>query len=79
MGFLKTRQGKAWKIQQLCFSPFQIYEDLGNNTFVLNNLDHYKQTRGPVNGRFLKHLFSYYKFVHFFHYKYWCGVLVQKK
>lgn len=37
---------------------------MGNNTFLLKNLDDDKQAGGPVNGHFLKHFFTYYKFVH---------------
>lgn len=52
-------KGKHGKFDNLWFDPFRMTEDLGNNAFVLKNLDDEKQTGGPINGHFLKHFFTY--------------------
>ena len=50
-------RGKHGKFGNLWFGPFRIAEDLGNNAFVLKNLDDEKQVGGPINGCFLNNFF----------------------
>ena len=51
-------KGKHGKIDNLWLGPFTIIKILGNNTFVLQNLDG-DEVASPVNGRFLKHFHTY--------------------
>ena len=52
-------RGKHDKFDNLWFGPFKVSIVLDNNTFLLENLDDNHSVGGPVNGRFLKHLFVY--------------------
>ena len=52
------KKGKHGKFDNLWLGPFTIIKILGNNTFVLQNLDG-DEVAGPVNGRFLKHFHTY--------------------
>ena len=47
-------KGKHGKFHNLWLGPFTIINILGNNTFLLQNLDG-DEVVGPVNGWFLKH------------------------
>ena len=52
-------KGKHEKFDNLLLGPFTIIKSLGNNTFVLQNLDG-DEVPGPVNGWFLKHFHIYW-------------------
>ena len=54
----KDEKGKHGKFDNLWIGPFSIIKILGNNTFVLQNLKG-EEIAGPVNGRFLKHFYTY--------------------
>ena len=54
----KEQKGKHGKFDNLWLGPFTIVNILGNNTFVLQNLDG-NEVPVPVNGRFLKHFHTY--------------------
>ena len=51
-------KGKHEKIDNLWLGPFTIIKILGNNTFVLQNLDG-DEVACLVNGRVLKHFHTY--------------------
>lgn len=50
-------KGKHGKFDPLCFGPFRIAEERGNNTFLLENLDG-ELLELPVNGQLLKFYFQ---------------------
>ena len=52
-------KGKHGKLENLWFGPFKISNVLDNNTFLLKNIDDEQLSSGPVNGHFLKNLFTY--------------------
>ena len=54
----KEQKGKHGKFDNLWFGPFIISKILQNNTFVLQTLDG-EELSNPVNGRFLKHFYSF--------------------
>ena len=54
----RDEKGKHWKFDNLWLGPFKIANILGSNTFVLQNLND-EEIAGPVNGRFLKHFYTY--------------------
>ena len=54
----KEEKGKHRKFENLWIGPFSVIKILGNNTFVLQNLKG-EEIAGPVNGRFLKHFYTY--------------------
>ena len=54
----KDEKGKHGKFENLWIGPFSVIKILGNNTFVLQNLKG-EEIAGPVNGRFLKHFYTY--------------------
>ena len=53
----KEKKGKHGKFENLWFGLFLVSMILENNTFVLQSLEG-EELSSPVNGRFLKHLFS---------------------
>ena len=52
-------RGKHDKFDNLWFGPFKVSDVLDNDTFLLENVDDNHSVGGPINGRFLKHFFSY--------------------
>jgi hypothetical protein len=52
----KEKKGHHEKFDKLWFVPFRVTKALDNNTFILQNIEDDLRS-GPVNGRFLKHLF----------------------
>ena len=54
----KDEKGKHGKFDNLWIGPFIVIKILGNNTFVLQNLND-EEIAGPVNGRFLKYFHTY--------------------
>ena len=50
----KDEKGKHGKFYNLWIGPFTVIKILGNNTFVLQNLNG-EEIAGPVNGCFLKY------------------------
>ena len=50
----KDEKGKHGKFDNLWKGPFTVIKILGNNTFVLQNLN-CEEIAGLVNGRFLKY------------------------
>ena len=54
----KDKKGKHGKFDNLWFGPFIVSKILENNTFVLQTLDG-EELSNPVNGRFLKHFYSF--------------------
>ena len=52
----RDEKGKHGKFDNMWFSPFKIAKILGNNTFVLQNLEG-EEILGPVNGQFLKFVY----------------------
>ena len=55
----KEEKGKHGKFDNLWIGPFSVIKILGNNTFVLQNLNG-EEIAGLVNGRFLKHFYTYW-------------------
>ena len=55
---MHDEKGKHGKFDNLWLGPFKIIKILGNNTLVLQNLEG-EEIAGPVNGCFLKHLYTY--------------------
>ena len=55
----KDEKGKHGKFDNLWIGPFTVIKILGNNTFVLHNLNG-EEIAGPVNGRFLKYFHTYW-------------------
>ena len=53
----KDEKGKHGKFDNLLLEPFKIIKILGNNTFVLQNLEG-EEITDPVNCHFLKHLYT---------------------
>ena len=51
-------QGKHGKFNILWIGPFIVITIMGNNTFALKNLNG-EEIAGLVNGRFLKHFYTY--------------------
>ena len=54
----KDEKGKHGKFNNLWIGPFTVIKILGNNTFVLQNLNG-EEIAGLVNGRFLKYFHTY--------------------
>ena len=54
----KDEKGKHGKFDNLWIAPFTVIKILGNNTFVLQNLNG-EEIAGPVNGCFLKYFHTY--------------------
>ena len=54
----KDEKGKHGKLDNLWIGPFTVIKIMGNNTFVLQNLNG-EEIAGLVNGRFLKHFYTY--------------------
>ena len=54
----KEKKGKHGKFDNLWFVPFPVSKILENNTFVLQSLEG-EELSSPVNGRFLKHFYSF--------------------
>ena len=54
----KEQKGKHGKFDKLWFGPFLVSKILENNTFVLQSLEG-EELSSPVNGRFLKHFYSF--------------------
>ena len=54
----KDQKGKHGKFDNMWFGPFIVSNILENNTFALQTLDG-KELSNPVNGRFLKHFYSF--------------------
>ena len=54
----KDKKGKNVKFDNLWIGPFTVIKILGNNTFVLQNLNG-EEIAGSVNGRFLKYFHTY--------------------
>ena len=54
----KEQKGKHGKFDNLWFGPFLVSKFLENNTFVLQTLEG-EELSSPVNGRFLKHFYSF--------------------
>ena len=48
-------KGKDGKFDHLCKGSYQVTEDQGNNTYVLQEENDDVLAGGPVNGHFLKH------------------------
>ena len=55
----KEEKGKHGKFDNLWIAPFTVIKILGNNTFVLQNLNG-EEIAGPINGRFLKYFHTYW-------------------
>ena len=53
----RDEKGKHGKFDNLWFGPFKISKILGNNTFVIQNLEG-EEISGPANGRFLKQFYT---------------------
>jgi len=51
-------KGKHDKFEALWIGPFKISEIFPNNTYKLHNLEGVEFFGGPVNGYFMKKLFS---------------------
>ena len=54
----KDEKGKHGKFSNLWIGPFTVIKILGNNTFVLQNLNG-EEIASPVNERFLKYIHTY--------------------
>ena len=54
----KEKKEKHGKFDNLWFGPFLVSKFLENNTFVLQTLEG-EELSSPVNGRFLKHFYSF--------------------
>ena len=54
----KDEKGKHGKFDNLWIGPFTVIKILGNNTFILQNLNG-EEIASPVNGRFLKYFHTY--------------------
>ena len=54
----KEHKGKHGKFDSLWFGPFIVLKLLEKNTFILQTLEG-EELSNPVNGRFLKHFYSY--------------------
>ena len=54
----KEKKGKHGQFDNLWFGPFLVSKFLENNTFVLQTLEG-EELSSPVNGRFLKHFYSF--------------------
>jgi len=48
-------KGKHGKFEHLWKGPYQIAEDHGNNSYVLQEINGDPFSGGPINSRFLKH------------------------
>ena len=57
-GARKEEKGKHGKFEIFWIGPSLVIKIIGNNTFVLQNLKG-EEITGPVNGRFLKHFYTY--------------------
>ena len=55
---INKQNGKHGKFDSLWFGPFIFLKSLENNTFILQNFEG-EELPNPVNGRFLKHFYSY--------------------
>ena len=75
-------KGKHGKFDNLWLGPYSIHSVAGNNAFFLQELDGTDLFGGPVNGRILKHYFSWSYHVLkplylFSHYKYFIHHCIQ--
>ena len=55
----REEKGKHGKFDFLWKRPYVIYGYRGNNACFIRNLDGKEIPKGPVNGRMLKHYYSY--------------------